>query len=237
MKKSMIIAGAMMVLGASIASAQGEINLAWTDCNASGTPMTTFACNSNTGLNSLVGSFVAPGTLPEFLGISVDMNFQFTGSPGIPLWWQHGAGTCRGTTGMATNFDFTANFNCLDFYVGSAAGGFAYDMGYGAPNRSRLRIQLAVPFENRGQISDADGEYYAFKVNLLRSKTTGTGSCEGCATPVNIVLDEIQLFQPPEQANDPRIITPGATNATAGWQTGPTPVKNATWGQVKSLYR
>ena len=97
MKKSMIIAGAMMVLGASIASAQGEINLAWTDCNATGTPSTTFLCNSNAGLSSLVGSFVAPGTLPEFLGISVDMNFQFTCSPDIPLWWQHGPRTRPGT--------------------------------------------------------------------------------------------------------------------------------------------
>ena len=237
MKKSMIIAGAMMVLGASIASAQGEINLRWTECdNANNTVI--FACNSNTGLSTLVGSFIAPGTLPEFLGLSVDMNFQVTGSPDVPLWWQHGAGTCRGTTGLATNFDFTAaNGSCLDFYVGSAAGGFAYDMGYGAPNRSRLRIQCAVPFENRGPVSDADGEYYAFKVNLLRSKTTGTGSCAGCTQQTNIVLDEIQLFQPPEQGNDPRITTTGPTQGVAGWQAGPTPVKNATWGQVKSLYR
>jgi hypothetical protein len=235
MKKSLLLAGALLVLGASTASAQ--IDLYWTDCdNANNT--TVFACAVNTGINTLVGTFVAPGDLPEFLGLSVDMNFQFTGSPDIPLWWQHGAGTCRGTTGLATSFDFTTNLGgCLDFFVGSAAGGFAYDMGYGAPNRSRLRIQCAVPFENRGPISGADGQYYAFKVNLLHSKTTGTGSCAGCSTPVNIVLDEIQLFQPPEQGNDPRILTPGATNAVAGFQAGPTPVRNATWGQVKSLYR
>ena len=236
MKKSMIIAGAMMVLGASIASAQGEINLRWTECdNANNTVI--FACNSNT----VVGSFVAPALLPEFLGISAVMSIHSVGSAEVPNWWQHGVGLCRGTTGLATNFDFTAaNGSCLDFYSGQAAGGFAYEVGVDAPNQSRLRIQCAVPFENRGPVSHEDGEYYAFKVVLLRSKTVGPGACQGCHEATCMTLNEIQLFQPPEQNNDPRITTPGPTQGMAGFQFGcfgDLPVKTATWGQVKSLYR
>ncbi len=237
MKKSLLVAGALLVLGAATASAQpGTIGLAWNDC--AGPTTQTFACNSNAGAPfTLVGSFTPSTELPEFLGISVDINIQFPNVATVPDWWQHGAGLCRGTTGIATNFDFTSGpFTCLDFYVGAAAGGFAYDVGYGAANRSRLRIQLAVPFENRGFI-DQSAEWYAFKVNLLRAKTTGTGSCVGCMEATNVVLDEIQLFQPPEQNNDPRISAPSAAGNTAGYQAGPTPVRNATWGQVKSLYR
>jgi hypothetical protein len=231
-------------LGASAASAQGQINLAWNDCGAAGAVDAAFACNTNSGAPfSMVASFVAPGALPEFLGISAQIDMKFD-SGTVPDWWAHGTGFCRGTTGLATNFDFTSGpFTCFDFYIGSAAGGFAYDVGFGTPNRARFRVQCAVPFDNRGAIDGSTGEIYAFKGNVLRSKTTGTGNCLGCEIAGCIVLNEMQLFQPPAQANDPVITTPGTGNHVT-WQGGAntncpasTPTKSATWGQVKSLYR
>ena len=241
MKKTLLIAGAMVVVGAATASAAG-INLSWVDCGTFGTQNATFACNVNTGSNSAVGSFDPP-SIPEFLGISAQLDIT-TATATVPDWWAHGTGQCRGTTGLATNFDFTANSNCLDFYVGQAAGGFAYDVGYGTPNRARFRIQCAVPFDNRGPV-DAGTEYYAFKANFLRAKTTGTGACTGCTESACIVLNEIQLFQPPEQNNDP-IITNPLTRNWVTWQSPPegppgcplsTPTQGKSWGQVKSLYR
>ncbi len=195
----------------------GTINLSWDDCGLSGTVLKTFACDANTGTPfTFVGSFVPSSTLPEFLGVSVDMVIRWDTS-NVPDWWRHGSGLCRGNTGLATNFDFTSGpFSCLDFYVGFGAGGHAYDLGYGSPNQARLRIQAAVPFENRGVI-DPSSEYYAFKVSLLRGKTTGSGSCNGCFEPACIVLNEIQLFQTPELANDPRITNSGARNFV-NWQ-------------------
>jgi hypothetical protein len=59
------------------------------------------------------------------------------------------------------------------------------------------------------------------------------------------VLNDIQLFQPPELLFDPLIFNP-AERSFVTWQnpvTGPpgcpfaTPTRTATWGQVKSLYR
>ena len=145
---------------------------------------------------------------------------------------------------MSTSFDFTANINCQDFFVGQAAGGFAYDVGFGTPNRARFRIQCAVPFDNRGPIDDFT-ETYAFKASFLRSKTTGTGACTGCTASACIVLNEIQLFQPPDANFDPIISNP-ISRQYVTFQlppTGPpgcpqsTPVRSKTWGQVKSLYR
>jgi len=243
MKRITLIAGAMLVLGASIASAEG-INLSWTDCGAFGTQNVSFACNTNTGLaGSMVGSFDPPPGVAEFLGLSAQIDIT-TDQPNLPDWWKHGSGQCRGTTALSTNFDFTANSNCIDVYAGQAAGGFAYDVGFGTPNRARFRIQCAVPFDNRLPV-DPGTEYYAFKANLQRAKTVGTGSCAGCTNPACIVLNEIQLFQPPEAAFDPSITAPLSRNWIT-WQlpiTGPpgcplsTPTQGRSWGQVKSLYR
>lgn len=243
MKKSILIAGAMLVFGASMASAQGGINLSWNDCGAAGTGNATFLCNTNTGLNSAVASFIPPTTLPEYLGLEsqVDIRSQ---NPTLPEWWKHGSGFCRGTNGLGVSFDFTAGpFSCVDFFAGAAAGGFVYEYPTSPSNgdRARVRIVCAVPFDNRGQI-DEGVEYYAYKLNLLRSKTTGTGNCAGCSEPVCIVLDNIKLAQPPEQNNDPLVSNPIDRNFVT-WQVSDptcpasTPTVNKTWGQVKSLYR
>ena len=52
-----------------------------------------------------------------------------------------------------------------------------------APDRARLRIQGAVPFESRAPV-DPSSEYYAYKVSLLHAKTVGTGSCVGVKATV-----------------------------------------------------
>jgi len=243
MKKIALMAGLLLVVGASMASAAG-INLSWNDCGLAGTQNATFACNANTGLNTAVASYDPPTGINEFLGISSQVDVT-TDAATLPDWWQHGGTFCRGTTGLAISFDFTSGpFTCFDFFGGQAAGGFAYDVGYGSPARGRLRIQCAVPFDSRAPIN-AGTEYYAFKMNLLRAKTTGTGSCAGCTNPACIVLNEIQLFQPPEAANDPKLTNP-IDRLFVTWQVpagGPpgcpqsTPTKSSTWGQVKSLYR
>jgi len=242
MKKTLVIAGAMLAVSVSLASAQG-INLAWDDCGTSGVASKNFDCATNSGIPfTMYGSFVPPAGVNEFLGISSQVDVTTT-SPTLPDWWKHGTGQCRGTAGLTVSFDFTSGpFTCADFYVGSAAGGFAYDVGFGSPSRGRLRVQCAVPFDNRGPV-DPGTEYYAFKVNLQRAKSTGTGPCAGCTTPACIVLNDIQLFQPPDAANDPDITNPLNSNYVT-WQASlvpgcplSTPTHNSSWGQVKSLYR
>ena len=60
MKKSLLIAGALLITGAAAASASG-INMSWNDCGATGTQNVTFACNANAGAPfSGIASFVAP---------------------------------------------------------------------------------------------------------------------------------------------------------------------------------
>ena len=99
---------------------------------------------------------------------------------------------------------------------GRGVGGYAYDVGYGAPNRARFRIQGAIPAGTEMPVSPGT-EYYAFKVNISRATATGTGACAGCSTPVTIRLNEIQLFQPAQRNFDP-ILTSPIHRAFVRWQ-------------------
>ena len=234
--------GTLVVCLAAPPASAGGINLSWNDCGVAGTMVQTFACDVNTGTPfTLYGSFVPPPGIDEFLGISAQVDLCTMGWT-FTDWWAHGAGQCRGTGALVLSLDFTEGpFSCADVYFGQAAGGYAYDVGYGTPARARLRIQCAVPIDNRLAV-DPSTEYYAFKVSFARSKSTGTGSCAGCSTPACIILNSVQLFQPPEQNNDPEISNPVNTNY-AYWQSAPpgcplsVPVANATWGQIRSRYR
>ncbi len=179
------------------------INLSWDDCGEAGEINKTFACNTNVGAPFvLVASFTPPSGINQLVGIEAVVDFR-TSVPMIPDWWWHGVGYCRGTTGLSVSSDFTAGpASCDDYWGGLAAGGFFYEPQYLGPDRARLSYQTAIAPGNEGPVS-TDIEYYAFKVNLLRSKTTGTGSCSGCAVPMCIVLTSIQLVQPDEAGFNP----------------------------------
>src|SRR5438309_1168129 len=64
---------------------------------------------------------------------------------------------------------------------------------------------------------DPTKEYYAYAVRLQYTKSTGTGSCVGCANPACVVLNEIQLFQPADADYDPEIVNP-ALQSFVTWQ-------------------
>jgi hypothetical protein len=164
-------------------------------------------------------------------------------APALPDWWKHGTGLCRGSAALAVSFDFTTStFNCSDTWQGQAVGGYLYEAGFSVPNRARLLIQCAVPLDAPIAVDDAS-EYYAYRISITRSKSSGTGSCAGCAEQMCVVLNEMQLFQPDELGNNPKISTPKDRNYVT-WQSASvpgcplsTPTRNSSWGQVKSLYR
>jgi hypothetical protein len=243
MKKSLLLTGAVLALSASVATAEG-INLSFNDCGTNGARFATFNCLSNSGTPfPVVASFIPPAGLSEFLGLNAQVDVT-TPQPVLPQWWQHGATSCRGTTGLSVSFDFTSSSGlCADFFVGQAAGGFLWESGFGSPNRARMRVTCAVPFDNRGPV-DENTEYYAFRITMQRTKSTGTGSCAGCTEQACMVLNEIQLFQPPGvDGGDPILTNPAPENHVT-WQSSTvpdcplsTPAQNRSWGQVKTLYR
>jgi IPT/TIG domain len=207
------------VLAASPASGEG-INLSWNDCGLHGTDIQSFACNTNSGAHEAVGSFVPPTGVDQFIAIAAELLIE---SPNdLPDWWRHGNGFCRGVSGLASSFDFTAvPSSCVDPWNGQASGGHQYDVAFGGPNRARLRLFAAMPTGYEIPV-DPGTEYSAFRVRLLHSKTTGTGSCTGCGDAVQLMLNSIQLYQP--SGVNPLVTMP-IDRTTIYWQNtfGPLP--------------
>ena len=261
MKKVTMLCGLLLALSASIASASG-VGLKWNSCAGDGGATNkAFACASNAGSNLLVGTFALDPAGPGLANVSgneviIDLA---SADPVLPAWWQmFKLGTCRQAS-LSMNFVISAlAVNCLDWAQAQSAGGIgAYNIGQRGPNTSRIIAAIAVPPTALQNLVGGQ-EYFAFNVAIGNQKTVGTGNCAGCQTPVCIVFNSVNLTTP-ILANNVKLSGPG--NGTdsdyATWQGGAgvvvnppppgsppvsgcpaaTPTKNATWSQVKSMYR
>jgi hypothetical protein len=227
------------------------VNLSWDDCGSHGAQVRTFACNTNAGLHTIVGSFVAPLGLDAMTSneIFIDLTSE---APTLPPWWQLRSGLCRPTS-LSANFDFTSGFSaCFDYWQGAAVGGTSMDPPAG--NRTRIKVLAALAPGDPHIVPIAEGtEVYSFKVRINNAKTTGLGACSGCDAGACIVLDQIRLNQTTPLPSF--IIQPPATRKYVGWQCPAypvyydhslyncsfagclTPATSPTWGQLKQLYR
>src|SRR5207247_1190726 len=82
-------------------------------------------------------------------------------------------------------------------------------------DHATLEIQAAESSELAGPV-DENTEYYAFKMNLLRAKSTGSGSCAGCNVSVFITLSSLRLFQ--ADSTNPLELTAPVNSTVAAWQ-------------------
>ena len=248
---------AALLLTASSAMAAAGVNLRWNACfGDAGAQNRVSACASNLGnAGTLVGSFElgtgiagdgSPANTGGVTGIEGILDLIATGGA-LPAWWDYSApgGTigCRGSA-LALNPTISgAAVNCFDWAAGQAAGGLAAynDTGSPAGTPGHRRIKLGFAVATAVDVPAA-AEFFAFNIVISNAKTTGAGNCVGCTENVCIVLNSINVV--------PGILAgvllgdgtaPGSNIATwqasvAGDCTG-VPTKNATWSQVKSLYR
>lgn len=239
MKKTLLMAGALLALTAGVASAAAGINLSWNDCGSFGGVQRNFACGNNSGANTMYASAIAPVPMDAFNGHAGVLDLQ-TNQAALSNWWL--IGTCRLASTMSADYNFLSSSNCLDPWAGVAAGGISYTAGFGGLNRARIRTVCAI---SPSTAIDDVSEYYIAKVTFTNAKSFGNGSCGGCSDGACIVLNSIQLTQP-LGAGDYTISSPilrnwvqwqgGATGITGGCPAA-TPTRNKTWGSVKSLYR
>lgn len=239
---SVLVAALAMATGAS-----AQVNLSWDDCGPAGGADKTFACNVNTGAPFAMVASCLTQDAPHFVAIEgyIDM---IEANPTVLPWWEMDGvnmpTACRpGNTGHSWSADFLAGpFSCVDFWAGAATGGGGVVnnyLGLGT-NTQRFKGVFAIPAEQPMTPGD---EIYAFKVNILRAKTVGTGSCAGCTDPVCFVLNRVVVIQPAGfgDFNLSGAIPGGRDFVT--WQGGAgapcatVPTQNRTWGQVKALYR
>ena len=226
----------------------GAVNLHWTDCvPGGGTSTRNFACNTNAGSETMVGSVSLPGPAPDVTGFTAEVVVQ-TNNALLSAWWNFTSTGCRSTS-LSQNLDFTSGpFGCVDLWSANAVGGVVSVVTPDGTYLNRARIKLvgalAVPVAMA-----ATTEYSLFKLVVSHTKTTGAVVCAGCADPACILLEQVVISQLQDLGCPGGAIRPNfkVTNPGAGsvvsWQTtaqvcqGATPTHRDTWGHIKSLYR
>ena len=247
MTKRLLLQVALLALSVAPARAAG-INLGWDDCPGGATysATKTFACDTNTGINILVVSFVAPAGVEAMSANEIVIDFMTAGAT-IPDWWKFRTGLCRPAS-LRLNVDFTAGpFTCYDYWQGGAVGAISQDTP-GSSNWSRIKALSAMPAGSPLITSIPEGTHvYSCKVTINNLNSVGLGSCAGCGVEVCMVLQSLRLNQPtplPQidlytPATVRHVIWQGWSNPNPnyGCPASIVPVKQRTWGSIKAQYR
>jgi hypothetical protein len=242
------------------------LNLTWDQCfGDGGTANRHFACDTNTGSERLVTSFVVDQPIPNVNGMEIHINIA-SDSPVLPQWWSmKNTGTCR-----ATSLAFTVSppnptsTICSDWSTGQASAGIAtYNIGVAGTNTVKMVAVEAVP-PGLGLVMHPGVQYFTGSFLVNHAKTVGLGACSGCQVPVCLVYSYMRVFVDDQQTPWRVLNTPANTpnSNVATWQGGqvvglqpncdpvtgvcspsficatqPVNSRPSTWGAVKSLYR
>jgi hypothetical protein len=236
-------------LAAPGAHADSGLYLTWNECaqGPSSAPNFDFSCAFETGFEELYCAFTLPqATGADVLGLVAVIDLQHSAAV-LPDWWQLAkTGGCRSGF-LGASADFAQNLECVDPWQGQAVSEVqAFSVGEPRGGANQLRIKAVcgvVPALAR--TLDATSMYYGLKLVIQNTFTTGAGQCSGCSGPACLVLNSIEVKRTVgAPGGDLFLQTPGAGNANwALWQGAQgadcalVPVKNVTWGRVKSLYR
>lgn len=241
----------LLALAASCAQASPGVNLAWNHCLGEGTGVQNlaFACNTNSGTTSLVGSCVLSGNYTEVTGFYAELRVV-AASARLPDWWRFRIGGCRPTAMSAYLYPDAEGATCADWSAQQAYGGYAYcsfdTYCPDPPNLARLTVASTVVAASAATLL-AGREYFAFLLEINHVKTVGGGSCAGCDVPVCIVLDSIEWDKAdgshPEKLMSPTVAGSNVVTWQGGRGTGgvaPCPAvvgtRPSTWGALKALY-
>jgi hypothetical protein len=248
MKKTLLFASMLLALTASVALA-GGVNVAWgTVCFTDATDQvaahaTTFACNTNgsAGNRLMTVSFALDNEMTDLVGTEFYILGQ-SDLPALPDYWKLGIAPstdCRvGKATFASNLTAVASDVCVDW-----TGGAGFNAPQWAWNTNKALITLGVAIDASGPYDALPGqEYYAGQVTVLNSKAVGTGACTGCSAGMLFALQNVTAAGLGGRRDDFGSPLAGG-NQCLSWNNTtqpcnlPTPARNTTWGQVKSLYR
>jgi hypothetical protein len=266
---TLAVALAMVVALVQSAGAQNGVRIQWNDCNAANTNANN-ACDSNAGEQFMIvtGQVAAPITDLQAVQGVIDL---ISSTATLPDWWKvqnafRRPGTlCRNgqlsvqlnpgsiaTAGSCVNDAWNGNGSIasgnVDFlhpFPYNAVGG---PNGTGNPAADSLRwarfkfISAIAPGNDLALV--ADTEYFLFALRIGNGRTVTPGTvCAGCADPVCIVLNQVDLLSPVSGITTITNAIGSGSASSITWQGGAgancatVPVRNTTWGQIKSFYR
>ncbi len=228
-------------LGAATAQAGPALTLGWLDCRpVGGSGNQSFGCGSNTTEMLLYPTFELAGPVDSVFQLEMVIDIQHASDP-LPQWWRLDPNQCRADQAVA---DGTFSSGCTDPWSGQ---GVAAVQGYltGPPGRlttqARLLVAATVPSQNPVVLSSG----VAYSAPRVRIRTGNSTTCAGCLASACLVLNSIRVLRLPGSTPEAITLTvsSGETANWVSWQGGvgadcaAVPVRNRTWGAVKSLYR
>jgi hypothetical protein len=239
---------AALLLLAPAARADSALYFSWNDCALGSESLQTFVfdCGSEAGAEELFCAFRMPlATGADVLGITAIVDIQ-SAATSLPDWWRLGAvGECRSGS-LGVSGDFVLSAACVDPWQGQAVSEIqAYNAGEprGGVNQARIKAVCGV-IPALARTLDGTSVYYGLKLVIQNTHSTGAAACAGCLQPACLVLNSIEVKRlEGAPGGDLVLATPSPVNGNwARWQGGGVdcglvPVRNLTWGRVKSLYR
>jgi hypothetical protein len=247
-KSRLLLCVLVRLLCCAARAAASGFNLGWNDSPSGATYALaeTFACDTNVGTHTMVGSFVAPPWVNAMTANEIVIDIATSGAQ-LPAWWTYGTSQRRPAASLVGDFDFTGgSFTCTDYWQNGAIG--APDWSANITNRCRIRGVFALSAGSPLITSLTAGtEYHSFKCRINDLKSTGLGACAGCADQACIVLNILTIQQLAPNPVQMRLTNPANMQYVLwqGWSaTDPqnacpaiTPARQHTWGSIKALYR
>ncbi len=251
-----VLTSAVLLATALVAPAHpGVLNLRWNACwGDGGTQNRVFACNTNTGVERLVASFISPRDVPQMNAAEFVVDIATQGTTIAPWWFLGGPTSCRPTSLALEGVAPVGAVACEEWDLGNANGLLvAMDVSPSYPT-GRIEGSLFLPADVIMSVL-AGREYHAFTLVINHQRTVGTGACAGCdlgaclafkymALVSPVPYESVDLFLPLRfgSADDGLVTWQGGTGVAIPGPIGlrcpaATPTRMSTWGAVKSLYR
>lgn len=259
MKKCFLLTLTMLAVGVTDAHGQETINLGWLACRTAANDASIalndvtaadFPCATNNSSRDLVVA-VNTGSYTTFQGAAIQLDF-ITRS-GVSDWWDVGdqfadPGGCR--AGGMVRAIVRSNNTCANPYGDiSQLGEETFTASANGPGTYRM-VAYHIPVSDSPFIEPAAGGYAAMVITVNSLGTvddlSGTVLCNGCAVPGSFVLNRVDFAADDELRSFDSVSNTGL-RVCVGWRggvdpgtgfcPGVIPTKNATWGQVKALYR
>jgi hypothetical protein len=257
--KKLFFALALAVLPATaFATGPGGIDITWQDCVA-GSQNVSFNCTASQNF-SMHFQFKLPRDLPGFVSMNAYVDYQnSSGAPISPFWEYDGAGcqvvgrTVAGAqvsddqatasvSAPACGFDPETQEGLLDPWGGSGGGGSesinAYFRNFRRPGNGYM-VLLDYSATGAALPLVMKRNYWAFRVRLF---SINRASCAGCQDPGVFLLQRMK-FESNDGSPDVILDNPDKFGTCLTINNGSpalcpvVPTRNATWGQLKSLYR
>jgi hypothetical protein len=233
----------LMLAVAVPAFAQGQLFLNFTDCNDANINRTLNCANTATGAGPVLVASMAPTAVVHAVIADLGYIDVVVGSDpvGMSAFWQFYTNGCAGAARIIFGADFTSNVNCVDVWGGQGSTGGQWGGATGPfPDGNRARVKWTTNVTPDLAFDVPAEKCYVERITL---RQTHALTCAGCADMACFVYlsEALSLI-----SGDSYLMTGGTGNgdfvtindpANATRCPVPTPNRNTTWGQVKSLYR